>query len=84
MHPATMRGCEYCTLTAILPSFTGGEVPAMGGEAKGEHVFPGELQRETLQENGEWHLPNLDLFSVVKFKDQTMLCFSFGVLCSVI
>jgi len=56
----------------------------MGGEAKGEHVFPGELQRETLQENGEWHLPNLDLFSVVKFKDQTMLCFSFGVLCSVI
>lgn len=56
----------------------------MGGEAKGKNAFPRELQSETLQENEQLQLPNLDLFSIVKFKDQIMLHFSFGVLCSII
>lgn len=49
----------------------------MGGEAKGKHVFPGQLQRETLQENKQLQLSNLDVFITVKVKDQIMLRLSF-------
>lgn len=84
MHPATIKEQYSWPLKAILSSFTGGEAPAMGGKAKGKNAFPRELQRETLQENEQLQLPNLDLFGIVKFKDQIMLHFSFGVLCSII
>lgn len=84
MHPTTIKEQYPRPLKAVLSSFTGGEAPAMGGEAKGKHVFPGELQKETLQENKKLQLPNLDLFSMVKFKNQIMLHFSFGVLFSII
>ena len=84
MHPATIKEQYSQSPKAILSPFTGGEAPEMGGEAKGKHAFPGELQRETLQENKKLQLPNLDLFSMMKFKDQIMLCFSSGVLFSII
>lgn len=40
----------------------------MEGEVKGRHIFPGELQRETLPENKELQLSNPNLFSTVKLK----------------
>lgn len=71
-------------LNAILPPLAEGEALVMGGEAKGKHVFPGQLQRETLQENKKLQLSNLDLFIMVKVKDQIMLWFSFQVLFNII
>ena len=55
----------------------------MGSNAESKHVFPAELQRETLQENKKLQLSYLDLLSMVKFKDEIMLQFSVGVLFSI-
>ena len=76
MHPATIKEQYSQPLKAILSPFTGGEALEMGGEAKGKHVFPGELQRETLQENKKLQLPNLDLFSMGSCQELSSCTFS--------